>query len=1033
MDKKMLEFNPGDRVILKSYRNQIGFVTKGPMTRAGRRFYEISSDLNQEPVWYPEDSLVEYKPPRSVTENLKNRSYSGLNDFKQALIYRKLEKPLADNLYTFYSSKTEFQVHQFKPVMKFLNSLKQRLLLADEVGLGKTIEAGIIITEMGARLNGLARVLIVCPSMLTEKWEVEMRRRFGMNFEILSRQGFQKFLERYAEYGEAETMKGIVSINALRSKGIIDKMMEVAPRIDITVVDEAHHMRNPKALSSDLGDILSENSDALLFLSATPMQIGTPDLFNLLRILLPDEYDDFTLFSRILEPNEHINAALRALQVPSRALELLKRVEMTSQSARFIGNAFYESAIEILSRNPTLSKEQTVNVQKFLIELHSLSYVFTRTKKRDVATTVRFPVREAKVINVEFTETELAFYNAVTDFVAQKFTAKTGSSKGISFSLTTPQRQVASCIQAMKANLPKITRTKVIKGKSADARDEIDGSVDDESDWELNNKELQNLRNLQTLATKLGKTDTKYEAFVGALVALTKEDPRVKILVFAFFKGTLEYLLNRLSTDKRLSAKIDMIHGDVKKDERQKLIRKFRQQQDGGILLSSDVGGEGLDFEFCSVIFNYDLPWNPMRVEQRIGRLDRYGQEHDKIRIYNFSMKNTIDDEILKRLYNRINIFETYIGDLEAILGEQITELTRDMFNAQLTNEQKQQRIEKVAENIEKRKKDMEEFEKESQKFLGQDEYFTEQISRIKDTKRFITSVEVKFFLECFLKANCKDTNLVPVKSGRPNWYVLKVKDDFRAALRGYYSREDLTPKLETRMNQEGGMLLTFDYQEANKDDSLEFVTVHHPIVRAIKRYYDENRSNMANTAQLTLNGNGKYRGRYFFFIYLLEKISLKTDLLLVPVLVNFDSGDVRILDEFSDWFISEITNANAEDLGWSFDDKKVEEIQMEAEEYLGVKRQEEEAGLRDLNNTLINNQIQSIKQLTEIKCNKWESIADDRRKKGFGGQDRIVILYESRVRKLRATSVDKIHILEKKRDIHVGFKLICGGLASIV
>lgn len=136
-------------------------------------------------------------------------------------------------------------------------------------------------------------------------------------------------------------------------------------------------------------------------------------------------------------------------------------------------------------------------------------------------------------------------------------------------------------------------------------------------------------------------------------------------------------------------------------------------------MLSSEVGGEGLDFEFCNAIFNYDLPWNPMRVEQRIGRLDRYGQRHEKILIHNFSMVGTIDDEILTRLYSRINIFERYIGDLDAILGDQIAELTKDMFNTKLTREQKNQKIEKVAENIERRRKELEEFETECQKFIG--------------------------------------------------------------------------------------------------------------------------------------------------------------------------------------------------------------------------------------------------------------------------------------------------------------------------
>ncbi len=166
--------------------------------------------------------------------------------------------------------------------------------MADEVGLGKTIEAGIIITETSARLGELPRVLIVCPSMLTPKWEIEMKKRFSIDFNILKRDDFIKFLQRYREYGEAEKLKGIISLQAIRSNRMVESLRDIAPRFDIVIVDEAHYMRNRETLSSELGEVLSELSDAMLFLTATPLQLGTPDLFNLLRLLVPEEFSDFT-------------------------------------------------------------------------------------------------------------------------------------------------------------------------------------------------------------------------------------------------------------------------------------------------------------------------------------------------------------------------------------------------------------------------------------------------------------------------------------------------------------------------------------------------------------------------------------------------------------------------------------------------------------------------------------------------------------------------------------------------------------------
>ena len=424
-------FFKGDKVIIKALGNKIGIIDGDPKETKGKLFYPVSIDPSQPSSYYPEDSLEKFIPPKSVEQLLKAREFSHIEDFIQALIYKKLEKPLSDNLYTFYASRTEFQVHQFKPVLKFLNTFKQRLLLADEVGLGKTIEAGIIITEISARLGELSRVLVVCPSMLTPKWEEEMRKRFSLDFNILKRDDFMKFMQRYAEYGEAEKIKGIMTLQTLRANRMIESLREVAPHFDIVIVDEAHYMRNPETLSSELGEVLSELSDAMLFLSATPLQLGTPDLFNLLGLLIPEEFADFALFHNLIEPNEYINNALRRLYEPSAAIELLKMVEETSQKERFIKNPFYREAIDLLSNTNELSREQAIRLQKLLIELNCLSYVFTRTKKRDVE--IQFPIREARVIRVQFTPEEMEFYSAVTDFVSEHFTARYGSSQGISF------------------------------------------------------------------------------------------------------------------------------------------------------------------------------------------------------------------------------------------------------------------------------------------------------------------------------------------------------------------------------------------------------------------------------------------------------------------------------------------------------------------------------------------------------------------------------------------------------------------------
>jgi len=501
------QFYKGDKVIIKALSNKIGIIDGEPREAKGKLFYPISVDPSQPSSYYPEDSLEEFIPPKSVEQLLKEKNFFDIGDFVQALIYNKLRRPLSDNLYTFYASRTEFQVHQFKPVLKFLNTPKQRLLLADEVGLGKTIEAGIIITELYARLGELSRVLIVCPSMLTQKWELEMQKRFNLNFNILKSNDFIKFLQKYIKYGEAEKLKGIISLQTLRSGSMIGTLREIAPNFDIVVIDEAHYMRNPNTLSNELGEVLSELSDAMLFLSATPLQLGTPDLFNLLNLLIPEEFSDFYLFHNLIEPNEYINNSLRRLYEPSIALEMLKKVEETSQKERFVKNSFYCEAVDLLKNNNRLTHEKAIYLQKLLIDLNCLSYIFTRTKKRDVE--IQFPIREARVIRVKLTQTEMDFYNAVTDFVAERFTAKYGSSRGISFAVIMPQRQVASCIQAMKERFSEIIKKKVIKSPSNDNGDIIDFSADVDSQWKLENREILAFQSLKEYANRVGNTDIR--------------------------------------------------------------------------------------------------------------------------------------------------------------------------------------------------------------------------------------------------------------------------------------------------------------------------------------------------------------------------------------------------------------------------------------------------------------------------------------------------------------------------------------------
>lgn len=1026
-------FKPGDRVRLKGSPSRMGFVISEGREFDGTIHFAILFPPDQVPIQYPEDGVEAAPLVPEVADLIKARQFATASEFAMFLTLKKLEKPLSDNLYTFYSSRTEFQVHQFKPVLKFNSSVDKRLLIADEVGLGKTIEAAIIFTELEARIDRLDRALIVCPAALTRKWKEEFATRFNVDLEIMGRSEFVEFLELYRERGPSARLRGIASLQMLRNQRLQETMEEVAPTFDLVIIDEAHHFRNPATWTSDLGHLLSEQAEALLLLTATPLQLHSYDLYNLFNILLPEQFDNFELFGKLIEPNQFINDARRALRRPSEALELLRMVEATEVGSRFTRNPYYRETIARLSDPRPLERAEAVRLQQNLVELNTLSHVFTRTRKRDVVDGQRFPLREARVVNVKFTPEESELYDAATAYVHEAF-ALYGSAQGISFAKIMPQRQASSCIPAMKAYATDMMGTgrwpRLLDWEGEDL-----GGAADEGD--ATTLTLRAPRRLLQAVQAVGGTDSKFDSFLEAIRNLESEFARakskqpLKILVFSFFKRTLEHL-NRALQASGYRGQVFMIHGDVAPKIRDQEIARCRDAKQTAMLLSSEVGSEGLDLQFCNVMFNYDLPWNPMRVEQRIGRLDRLGQQSEKILIYNFAIQGTIDEMILSRLYERIGIFERYIGDLDAILGEEVATLSRDMFNPALTSEQKAQRVEEVAEAIERKILMFEEFEQESIEFLGQDDYFTEEVSAIRRTGRFISSHEVRLFVEAFLRKVATGSALRPVRSGRQDVYTLRTDDDFIRFVRyysdGFAGRDEFVRDLEQR---DGGLPVTFESEAATRDRSLTFLTIHHPLIKGIQRYAGETDLQLGSVACLSLAEFPARPGDYFFFVFLLEESSLKKSLRLVPILVSAEDRDVvHVVDEASELLVGRLPYADVlVDLP-DFTDEDIDECLRIANMRIARLREEEEQSLLSRNNVLIDARIDTKRRAYESKLAMVRATLT--RVENSGAPDRIVRLHLGRLRNLEDKMRRDLEDLEAKRDVHVGFSLLAGGVLRV-
>ena len=550
------------------------------------------------------------------------------------------------------------------------------------MGLGKTIEAGLVWTELDAR-SMANRVLVVCPSMLVAKWRTEMEERFGFELTDLRREQLDEMLQRIEEDRLPSRFHAICSLERLRTWAGLERLGEIGPHFDLVIVDEAHAFRNTDTRSFALGALLADWTDALIFLSATPLNLGNDDLFNLLQLLAPGDFSDRTQLMSQLEPNAVLNRVAASLVDRSvdnaTRLEWLRSIDSMTFGAGVIARSEFTEMKDLL-RTPTLSPRAITEIRRLVAQLHALSAVVTRTRKVEIEE--HKAVRQAVTIDVHWTPEEHEFYQAFEKWQFDK-ARKLGLPVG--FVTQMPLRLAGSCLPMARARL----------------LDSSTGQFDEDMDDDDNSDQADpNVppAALVEHARQLGDIDTKFDELLPQLQAIVSQGKQV--LLFTFSRATLAYLQRRLAPLMRL----EVLHGGVTGDERHRIMREFREGR-FDIVLASRVASEGLDFEFCSAIVNYDLPWNPMEVEQRIGRIDRFGQTEEKVLILNLATPGTIETDIVARLMDRIGIFKDSVGDLEPILQSQLPALREAMFDFRLSQEQRIRKMDEVVAAMEEQRR----------------------------------------------------------------------------------------------------------------------------------------------------------------------------------------------------------------------------------------------------------------------------------------------------------------------------------------
>lgn len=750
-------------------------------------------------------------------------------EFRVALTRRRLENPVTDQYLSYKASNTRLFYHQFIPVKKLLESPDQRLLIADEVGTGKTIEAGLIWAELESRSgHGLENVWIVCPKSLVGKWRDEMLQRFDLYLEVLNSEGLRQALAALRRDGSLPPRfsKCVVNLELIRAEDNANRLADSPIAWDLAIFDEAHHLRNPDTLSFAVARLLCERSRAAVFLTATPLQTSLEDLVHLMEALGVDVAEDPHALHEQLRWDMDLNDWIRLIKnrppgwVPH-ARRLLSELADGGGRSRSGWNAFRD-LVEGPSLNDKARRTAVVDAAR---HLQVLDPYMTRTARADIEE--NRPTREAVTKIVRFGSAEKALYDAVYAVCLAR-ASEQGAPPG--FVTQMPERRTASCVPAVALEI------------LAQARE----NEDDDHEASFSPGEVRALRPLAEAARE--SQDEKLEALGEMLTHAFGELEADRAMVFSTFRGTLRYLARELAGR---GFSLEVMHGgtpardeECKRGEksRERIATEFRRGA-FQILLTSEVAGEGLDFEHCCVVVNYDLPWNPMRVEQRIGRCDRLGQASDKVHIRSLSSEGTIESRILDRLYQRLGIFERALGELEVVLGEAVAEFERDLFARGFSERQQLDRLEQVARSIEARELHRQQaaqsgvISSQGRGLIDSDQ------QDISDAEAgFLTPEDLAEFVDAAMQRRLPETLL---RTAKPGEFKLRYKPELREALSELLklypaasSARHQIARFRERLGRLSDTRAPMSLSFAAGDSEAEFVHARHPLL-LLARYLD--------------------------------------------------------------------------------------------------------------------------------------------------------------------------------------------------
>ena len=882
-----MPFKVGDLVGLRSDSNTVVPIIEVMVGEAETRYRVFQ---NNRPTTYYESQL---RPLKTTEEP----ALFSADDLRAHLTSLQLLSPSTTSLFSLRSGRVQFVPYQYRPVMRLIQADRPRLLIADEVGVGKTIEAGLIIKELRARAD-ISSVLVICPKALVaeRKWFVEMKR-FDEHFEALDGRTLRHCLRETDLEGEwpERFAKAIIPFSLFDSKLLFgsdgkraradDGMLALdpPPRFDLVIVDEAHHIRNADTYLHQAVRYFCDNSQAAVFLTATPVQLGSQDLFTLLNVLRPDLIIDRPSFEQMAAPNRFINTAVGHCRTGGVRWSIEARACLDDAARTEWGRLFLRESPafqDVYDRmaEQNIDDANRIHIIRTLEELYTFSPMINRTRRRDIGD---FTTRQPETLTTEFTPSQRQLHDGLLEVVS-RILAHAHGEQNVKFMMSTLRRQAASCIFGLAPLLRDMLAGKL---DGLEAMDGPDGETPVDAAF-LNEIEA-DIEALLDQAKALDPFDPKVLEFVEVLRDKDQMENN-KALVFSTFRHTLAYVERYISD---AGIRYGLVHGGVPDDHRSTLRRRFALPKDDpeaiDVLLSSEVGCEGLDFQFCDLLINYDLPWNPMRIEQRIGRIDRYGQQSDSVAIINLVTPGTVDAEIYQRCLLRIGVFHHAVGGSEEILGEITREIHSIADSFALTPEQRAERLQQLSDNK------IRQVHEESTLEEKQAELFGLAVPN-ESWRREIAEAE-SFWLSPDSLERCVDSFLSSLAGtsgefllGNQSLKRLRLSQEIRAKL-----LKDLRsgqPRLSDPVvrhwerwlrGADPLLLVTFDQEAAAAEPSAIHLSVLHPLVRQAAGFHEHHESVQVN---LVASSETIPPGKYPFALYQWRRVGIRSDDRLVVV-----------------------------------------------------------------------------------------------------------------------------------------------------